>query len=387
VKVLVLALAGLVLAAGTAAAAAPPSDLSTDPLDRATLLALPSVYRVEATIHVDGLATSSGHVALPEGVRAIVELGTAFAVAPGWLATAGHVVGADREYLAKLAYQTLLATRGLEHDDDAAAVDWVRSHRARPVGVKVVSVVVTLADAGGGMEPHSFTALRVVPDRDADLALIRIAAAREPALALDEATSIRTPVVTIGFGSADPFHSARQGELTPSVRRGRLGRAGALGTTTPRQVLSIAVQVEPGDSGAPVVDAHGAVHGVVIKRSPVGGIAELASELREFMAATGIQPSTGRSADLFARGMREFWALDFTAARGDLQAAADAFAPHTLAEREAQRAAGLARAGTTLEDRSRRRDALLALGIVAAAAAAACAAGLVRLRPTAGRRG
>jgi hypothetical protein len=144
--------------------------------------------------------------------------------------------------------------------------------------------------------------------------------------------------------------------------------------------------VEPGDSGAPVVDARGAVHGVVIKRSPVGGIAELASELRGFMTSVGVQPSTGRSADLFARGMREFWALDFTAAHGDLQAAADAFTPHTLAAREAERADGLAQAGTTPQDRSRRRDALLALGIVAAAAAVACAGGLVRLRPTDGRR-
>jgi S1-C subfamily serine protease len=387
VRLLALALAALALLAGPAAAAAPPSDLSTDPLDRATLLALPSVYRVQTTIHVDALRTGAGkRIPLPREVRDIGEVGTAFAVAPGWLATAGHVVGADREYLAKLAYQSLLASRGLEHDDDAAAVDWVRRHRARPVGVRTRSVVVTLADAGAGAEPRSFTALRVVPDRSADLALIRIAAAREPALLLDEAESIRTPVVTIGFGSADPFHSAAQGELTPAVRRGRLGRTGTLGVTTPRDVLSIAVPVEPGDSGAPVVDARAAVHGVVIVRSPAGGIAELSTELRTLMTSAGVAPAPGRSAELFASGMRHFWALDFAAARDDLQAAAEAFPPHTLAAREAERAAGLERAGMALEGRSRRRDALLAVGIVAAVGAAACGAGLLRLRPAAGRR-
>ena len=48
-----LALTALALL-GTAAgaAAAPPDDLSDDPLDRGALLALPSLYRVEATIHV-----------------------------------------------------------------------------------------------------------------------------------------------------------------------------------------------------------------------------------------------------------------------------------------------------------------------------------------------
>ena len=53
-RVLLAVLAALLLGAGPAAAAAP-SDLSTDPLDRATLLALPSVYRVDTTIRVDAL--------------------------------------------------------------------------------------------------------------------------------------------------------------------------------------------------------------------------------------------------------------------------------------------------------------------------------------------
>ena len=56
---LTLALAAL-LAAAAGAAAAPPDDLSADPLDRGALLALPSVYRVEMTMHVEALRTADG---------------------------------------------------------------------------------------------------------------------------------------------------------------------------------------------------------------------------------------------------------------------------------------------------------------------------------------
>ena len=59
---------------GTAAgaAAAPPDDLSDDPLDRGALLALPSLYRVEATIHVEALRTGDGRrVPLPPQAREI----------------------------------------------------------------------------------------------------------------------------------------------------------------------------------------------------------------------------------------------------------------------------------------------------------------------------
>ena len=64
------ALAALALTAiallGTAAGAAgaPPDDLSDDPLDRGALLALPSLYRVEATIHVEALRTRGGRRSL-----------------------------------------------------------------------------------------------------------------------------------------------------------------------------------------------------------------------------------------------------------------------------------------------------------------------------------
>src|SRR6476660_6393656 len=92
---------GLVLAGALAAAAAvpapgaaPPADLSTAPLDRAWLLAVPAVYRLEVGLHVDALRTASGRrVRLPREARdGLSEVGTAFGVTPdGVVVTADHV--------------------------------------------------------------------------------------------------------------------------------------------------------------------------------------------------------------------------------------------------------------------------------------------------------
>ena len=89
---LIIAVLACVLAPAGPAAAALPSDLSADPLDRGALLALPSVYRVDVTIEVEALKLADGtRVTLPEAARRIGESGTAVAGAPGgWLVTAAH---------------------------------------------------------------------------------------------------------------------------------------------------------------------------------------------------------------------------------------------------------------------------------------------------------
>jgi S1-C subfamily serine protease len=112
VRALLLALLMLVAAAGTAGAAATageasaiPSDLSTDPLDRGVLLALPSVYRVNVTIRVNAIRLRNGDVLkMPARGRDIPELGTAVGVtADGWVVTARHVAAPAPETGARLA--------------------------------------------------------------------------------------------------------------------------------------------------------------------------------------------------------------------------------------------------------------------------------------------
>jgi len=384
------AIAVALLVAVAPATAATPSDLSRDPLDRGTLLALPSIYRVTVTIDVPALVTSDGErLTLSDEARVIVESGTAFGVAPGgWLATARHVVAPDDPGLARLAYRSRLAYAGEAHDD--ATVDaWLERTQAKPQGARVTKIVVTQADTGDGARMSmTWMPVRVVPSSTADLALVHIPAPGAPALALDEALSLGTPVVTVGFGrgSALAGDDDGLGELEPAIRRGRLGRTGTLeGETPPRQAIVIDVPVQGGDSGAPVVDRDGAVHGVVIQQArDDAGLAETATELRELMTAARLEPRPGISAGHFRDGMEALWALDPAAAETSFEAALDAFPPHTLAGRERLRAQALAAGGLSLSGDRRPQGLLLGLGMIAAVIALGFGVALVGSLP---RRG
>src|SRR5262245_43745426 len=161
---LLVAAAALLGPAAWAAAAAP-DDLSDDPLDRGVLLALPSLYRVEATMHVDALRTQEGRrVPIPPEGQEIRERGAAFAVAPGgWLVTARHVVAPKGETLARLAYQNRLAYSGRPHSD-AAAEEWVRRTGARAVNPRLERLVVRQADAGeGAARARTYMSLPPIP--------------------------------------------------------------------------------------------------------------------------------------------------------------------------------------------------------------------------------
>jgi hypothetical protein len=367
--------------AAAGAAAAPPDDLTDDPLERGALLALPSLYRVDMTLRVEALRTADGRrVPIPPEARDVEERGTAFAVAPrGWLVTAAHVAIPDDETAARLAYQNRLAVAGQPHAD-AVAEQWVERTGARPVGTRL-SLVVSQADAGqGGASSRTYVPTRIERSERADLALLHIDAPGAPALALDESASIGTPVATLGFGTGGAFSERPRGDLEPAGRRGQLARTGLLEKDTPdqRQAVLLTVPVQAGDSGGPVIDAEGNARGVVVIRRDEGGIAERATEVRQLLEAAGVDPSTGRSAELFREAMSAFWRLDLEAAQRGLAATLAAFPDHTLAEREAARARGLAAADFDLVGERRPQGFLLALGALAVVAALACGAGLAR---------
>ncbi len=370
------------LAMEAPAAAEPPSDLSRDPLDRAALLALPSVYRLQVTIDVPQIRERDGTIIRVRGAaRTVTETGTAFGVAPGgWLATAGHVAAPDAEDVAALAYQRMQAFADQPHTDEDVAT-WQTRTRARAVGYRVVSVIATQADAGEGARgSRAYRALEVEGTDESDLALVRIGADTAPALELDEAASLGTPVVSVGFGRGSSLagHGASMSELAPTPRRGTLSRTGTLQRgTPPRQVILVTIPVEAGDSGAPVVDAEGSVRGVVIQRpARGGGIAERATELRELMEEHGVQPGAGEAAEEFRTGMESLWRLDPSAAEGSFENTLEVFPDHTLAGRELSRASALDSAGFDLSgDRS--RGVLLGLGVLAALVALGFAAALL----------
>ncbi len=390
-RVLAALLVALVAAVAPAAAtAAPPPDLSQDPLDRAALLTLPSIYRVTVTYDVPALVAADG-TRLPLGAKArrIVESGTAFGVSTGgWLATARHVVAPGDDNLAAMAYRNHLIYTGRAHSDGAVDA-YLERTGARPAGARRVRVDVTQADAGAGARAsRTWQPVRIVPSPTADLALVRVVARGAPALPLDESASIGTPVVSVGFGRASPIHSAGDGlgELEPAIRRGTLSRTGTLEDETPvRQAIAISVAVQGGDSGAPVVDGEGRVRGVVIQSTRSGGIAERATELRQLMQTAGVTPTTGRAAAAFRQGMEALWRLDPGAAEAAFDATLTAFPIHTLAATERTRAEELADARIRLAGDRRPQGVLLGLGVLAAVIAMGFAAAL--LAPHVPRRG
>lgn len=388
VRSLIAALvAALTLASGAVAAA--PDDLSPDPLDRAALLALPSVYRVEVTMHVEALRLRDGRrLAMPGTSRAFQEVGTAFAVAPGgWLVSAAHVADPDPAVMAGLAYQSRERARGRQVSD-LAAREWVKETGARPVRGRVVERLVAQADAGGGsLRSSTFTPVEVERSPTADLAALRIDAPGAPALELDEAATIGTPVVTIGFGRGSSLDAPPRGDLEPEVRRGRLGRTGTLDPPDgpEREATVITVPVEPGDSGGPVVDARGHVRGVVILRDADGGVAERATEVRQLLQTIGVKPGEGASAARFRGAMEALWRFDFAGAQVGFTETLAAFGGHTLAGVERTRAQELAAGDYRLEGVRRGHGILLGLAVVAGVGAAVCAIALGRL--LVGRRG
>lgn len=348
-------------------AAAAPDDLSQDPLQRAALLALPSAYLVKSEIAIEGLRTRDGRrVSLPEGAGRLVELGTAFAIGEGGvLVTAAHVAAPSRKEMARDAYLRAEALSGREHSL-AAAIEWVDRTGARPVGVGPQTLTVTPARLpGDGAEVAPYEGRLVAAERDQDLALLDIAAPGAPALELDDGRSRGTPIVVIGFGGQDG--------ATPRVEEGRIGHTGTLKDQPERYLTEVNAAILHGDSGGPVVDAQGAARGIVLSRFEGGGWMAPAAEIRRFAVAADVDLGEGPTAASFRSAMRDLWALDLDRARAGLDETLDRFPRHSLAAREVRQTDLLTVAEYRLEPTSRRRSFLLALGVVAAVGAIACA--------------
>jgi hypothetical protein len=126
------------------------------------------------------------------------------------------------------------------------------------------------------------------------------------------------------------------------------------------------------------------VRGIVSQSGAQGGIAEQATDVRQLLTSAGATPGAGAAGDRFRTAMQALWRLDLAAAEKGFDATLQVFPQHTLAPAEKAHAAALADGRFSLEG-PRRRDLLLAVGILAGVIALACAAGLAR--PLLRRRG
>ena len=86
-----------------------------------------------------------------------------------------------------------------------------------------------------------------------------------------------------------------------------------------------------------MIDAAGNARGVAVIRTEDGGIAERATEVRQLLEGVGVEPSPGRSAQLFRGAMDRFWDLDLAAAQRGLAAAGPGLPrPHARGPRGAR---------------------------------------------------
>ncbi len=379
-----VALALLATPAVAAAAPAPalPDELSRDRLDRAALVAIPAVYRLEVETRVEGLVTEGGRrVPVPERARSVGRVGTAFAVSPqGYLVSAAHVVSPSAEELAASVYLQKLAIEGRPHSERGARA-WVERTGARPTGVRLMLRTVRQADVSGDARRSRMLVPRVVAvDWGRDLVLLRVGLRDAPALALGAGRREGTRVATIGFGSDDPFSAPQRGELVPAVRKGALGSTGPVRGEPDRLLTRVSADVKRGDSGGPAVDQDGRVRGVVLVRLRAGGGAIAPSaDITRLLARAGVQAWEGRTTTLFRSALSRMERFDLPGARADLRATIRSYPAHSVARREISRVGALQAAELRIAGTPRLRGGLLAAGAMAALASLICAVALWRM--------
>lgn len=367
-----LAIGVTVTGAGTAVADIPsgvPDVISPVQLERAALVAMPAVWRVEVTAQLAGLKTKDGTViTLPPRARTVSREGTAFAVTPdGYLVTATHVVQPTADDLAEAAYFQYLAYAGKPHSARIAA-NWVKENEATPVGMKPVVRVVRPVAAGTAAKVDRGVAPAVIEtDEMRDIALLRVPnLVNAPSLRLDSAIDSGTPIATLGFGDEDPFAEPQRGALVPAVRLGVTDRTGKTDTDPPRTLTIITNEVQKGDSGGPAVDENGRVRGVVlIKRAAGGGAMAPTDEIHWVLDRAGVRPWEGRTQVAWREALDRAERFDLAGARTDLRRTLASYPAHGLAGYEIARVAELGSARLALAGEPWYRSGLVAAGLTA----------------------
>lgn len=369
---IIIPLVVLVALAPTARADIPdgvPDELSSNRLDRAALVAMPGVWKVEVKAHMTALRTASGAVVmLPARARTVSREGTAFGVTPeGHLVSAAHVVQPSAHDLAETAYLQKLALEG-KGRNEAIARAWVKRTGAVPVGLRPLERVVrpmatgAVASRGRAMSPRIVTT-----DWLRDIVVLRVPNVHDiPSLGLDRGMDVGTPIATLGFGSENPFADPQHGSLVPAVHTGLIGQTGPLEKTPARLLTLISNEVQHGDSGSPAVDERGRVRGVVlVRRRGGGGAMAPTEELIHVLDSVGIRAWEGRTQTLYRSALASMSRYDLAGARRDLGRTLASYPDHGLAAYERGRVDQLAKARVSLAGEPWRRGGFTVAGISA----------------------
>lgn len=346
-----------------------PDPLAADPLNRAALIAMPAVWRVEVTTSMTGLRTKSGTViSLPPRARNVSREGTAFAVTPdGYLVTALHVIQPTADDLAQAAYFQYMAFSGKSHSMKAAA-QWVKDNEPVPVGLAPVQRVVRASAAGPAARTNRGASPEVIEtDELRDIAVIRVPNVTDtPSIGLDRGIDPGTPVATLGFGSDDPFAAPQRGALVPAVRFGVIGETGGMEKNPLRILTLISNDIQKGDSGGPAVDRQGRARGVVlIKRAAGGGAMAPTDEILRVLDRANIRGWEGRTQSLYRDAVDRVTRFDLAGARADFRRTLASYPAHGLAAYEIAQLDDLQRARLSLAGEPWYRGGLVAAGITA----------------------
>lgn len=356
------ATAALVAAAGAPAAAAA-DDRAATPLERGAFVAMPAVYDLVMEQRVDAIAVAGRRLRVG---RTISIRGTAFGVAPGRVVAARHVASPTRRDM----IEEVVAVTGLSVPPDPAKARIVAAHRR--------TLTLVAAHAAGDPQaasPPSITAgIARLSDRVSDLALLKIPNRDAPTLALNDTLTRGTPVAVVGFGG--------QPHAIAAVRPGVLDGPRVIAGTDNDGFGGFEGDVRRGDSGAPVVDSAGQAHGVVLRlRSKKAPVIARAESVRELLAADGATPAENAATSEFREAMSAFWRRDYAAAASSLALLRDAEPDIPLVRYEQARATALQEAAYAVRAPSWRRGLILAIGAMAALAAAALGAIRIRRQP------
>jgi hypothetical protein len=362
--------------------AAIPNGRTSDPLERGVLLSVGSVYRIETTVTVTALRARDGTTYPLGRVRTVTELGTAFAVAPsGVLATDAHVAAPFGAPLAVAAAPLALAQRGV-FGDTPAYVQWVDRNHVVPIGVRLVAMRVWRAATGTAARTAPEPA-HVIPrsvEDGTDIALVQLAHANVPALTLNDGETLGTPVAVIGYGVGTPTTLGLPTTLVPGVKSGSIGQTGNSKAAPGQDLTLVDAAISRGDSGAPVVDADAASHGIVRFTTSSGGAMDQAQAILNDLQRLNITNANGPVFTTFQRGMNALWSGNYAAAQTAFAATLAADPGHPLAAREQRLAAQLATAAPANRRPRWWRGLFLTLAVATALGALFCLRRLLVVR-------
>lgn len=325
-------------------------DTPDSALDRAAFIALPAIYRMTVTIRVDQLADDRHRVAIG---RTVEFDGTAFGVGSGIVVTARPLVRPSAPVLMAAIDGLHVARTDTFDPNDVRVTSSLMSivlRRATPDATPSTTLNATILQTTAIDVPSKLAILRI-PDRDA------------PALQLDDATTLGTPVALVAFGV--------QRATEPAVQHGRLGPAGKVNGSNDGNLVTVSgVEAAAGNAGGPVIDEQGHVRGVLIQQAVAVGESSVITRsigVRELASNAGVTVGTTSAEAAFADGMQSFWAREYSAAQESLHFASERVPNDTWIGALATRAQALSSADYVVVRSAPWRLPLIMGGIVALA--------------------